>query len=329
MNVFTMGSDLLLWSSPYTSQWIFHHPIQNISKPRDKDSVLITVRDDNSKIVGIQNIKWNGKGQIVKKNIISYKLIKSYDYEFEGVDIKSSSLSLEHEIYDIIPFNTHYFKSIKKEYSRLRNLNGYEFILNDENIFSIFEKYGTTTTESTSIISSSDYKKHLSHIKSYPKITFEGIDFDDDNLSFEQMDAMDSVMEEAREDWSTDIRSYFYENGYLKQNDIRLSETKKGESFISIFYKYSDRKLDMPINIFTNCHVSNLIYNEVFDEIIDYELDIIEKSSKEITILKSASVQAHNGIMKWKYYYDNDRLIKMIVNNLLDGSSKEYTINYK
>ena len=329
-NVFNLGYDLWLWESPYSLSWNFHHPEQNIDKPDDTDSIVIVVKNDNSKIVGLQNIKWNDKGQTIYKNTIAYKYVKVYDFEIEGVII-TQSLVLEHEIVEITPENEkNLFKTIKREHSQIRDLKNIEFSLEDDFVFSLFKNYSTNIYEVD--------RYGTGPVENNRPIEWEGVSDED----FFWINEYGEECHLPLNDLIDKIYPKFENNGNLKKLTIRKPEPetidtwpyqipRQGISEIDISYDYFADKSTVPIEINIGCCIDNLIYSGYRQEKVNYHFDSIGDLSIFIPGPKSSSVLLYDdNILVWKYNYNEEnRLCKMTLNDTLENVLYNFTIEYR
>lgn len=331
-NVFSLGNDLWLWKSPYSLNWIFHHPEQNIDKPDDTDSIEIVVKNDNSKIVGHQNIRWNAEGQIIYKNTIAYKYVKVYDYKYEGITI-TQSLVLEHEIVEITPGDeNNLFKTIKREFSQIRDLKDIEFSLMDDLTFSLFEGY------SNNIYEPSFYKKDSNGPLENNRLLEWELDDDDDGTWINEYGEMRSL---PSRELIERIEPKFKNNGNLKEVLISTPEppyeggpysgARQGISQIDVSYGYFAGKSKIPIELNIGCHIDNFIYSEYYQEKINYHFDSIGELSIYIPGPKSSTVLLQDdNLLVWKYKYSEDgKLSKMILTDTFENKSYNFTVEYK
>lgn len=330
-DVFNLGDDLWLWNSPYCHNWIFHHPLQNISKPDGNESLIISVRNEESKIVGIQNIKWDNCGQLIYKNQASYKRKKKYDYKREGVYI-SNSLILEHEIIEIIPDeNDENFKSVIRKFSHIPIYRGeMELSLDTDDLYLAFDNYDVNVYRPR--YSSDSFRRSLENNR---PIEWNLDDEDDGNWINEYGDICSLPATELIES----IEPFYNKEGRLIRIMIRVPEppyegpyshVRTGISEINILYGYFAQKSKILTELNIGCHVDNLIYSEYFQEKVTFNFDTIGDLSVFIPGPKSSTVVLRDdNILVWKYYYnDNDRLCKMTLNDTINNIYRVFTVEY-
>ena len=319
-DVFCLGSDLWLWKSPYCFNWIFHHPMQNIPKPEDRESILIIVKNDDSKVVGIQNIKWNERGQIIYKNRISYRNTRDYNFKSEGVSIKNLG-TVEHEIIEIINSDDDdSFIRIERKYSQIRDIDFKDLLLDNDDIYCYFEKYNTNVYKYEYL-----YKNIKGQLENYRPI----------ELELEDEIYIDDINEKAIEK----IETTFRENGIVKRVNIvtpqapyrgPYSDIRKGISSIDISYGYFSDKSCIPSTLSIWCTIDNLIYSYTFQEKVNFTFFTLH----DYLFLKmgpdTSTVVLFDGhILVWKYYYKhNGRLDKMELIDVDNNSKEIFTIEY-
>jgi len=347
VNVFNLGVDQWLWKSPYCLNWIFHHPGQNIPKPNDNDSLIIVVKNENSKVVGIQNIKWNEKGQIVNKNKITYKLIKVYDFKSGSVFI-TNNLVLEHEIIEIVPDGgDDYFKSIKREYSQIRDLKDTQISLMKDDTFSLFKDYNVNIYKPRSIrTNSKGTLENKRQIKNGPYGRYDKTGAFDDESWVDQYESpaeklIESIDPIYGRDPKTGKRSQQPSAIYIKNEVFPLSRLAEegwpqysdliqGISYINIENRYLSNQPSILNELIINCCIEDFIYSEDYRESIKYYFDPSSEEKPGSARPKSSKVKFYDGTnLIWEYGYNNqNRLCKMTLTDKRNAVSNYFIVEY-
>jgi len=324
-NVFTLGYDLWMWKSPYCIDWVFHHPKQNIDKPQDSDSVTIIVKNEKSKkVVGVKKIKWNKKEQISNINCCEYKNLNIFNYLSEGISL-SESLALEHEIIKQQFKENNLFKKIERKFSKIENFNN---SLIDDSVYSLFDNYIPNVYSNDRFLkfyrqtASGDIKNYHPHrftIKWDEDYDFHGDLIEGISTEFNKNGRIDIIKINAVEN----RKSFATEEEELA--GAMWASVKKGFSQMMIYHEYGGYKSDELCEIRSDAYLDNYAVSECWNEKINYYFDDNLNYPNP-----SSSTVEYDGkiILEWKYFYDDDKLIKMNLENKKNNSSSDFSVEY-
>jgi len=327
-NVFTLGYDLWMWKSPYCIDWVFHHPKQNIDKPQDSDSVTIIVKNEKSKkVVGVKKIKWNKKEQISDINCCEYKKLNIFNYLSEGISL-SRSLALEHEIIKQQFKENNLFKKIERKSSKIENLKNFKYSLIDDSVYSLFDNYISNVYGNDRFLEfyrqrvSGDIKNYHPHrftIKRDFDYDFHGDLIEGISTEFSKNGHIDKIIIKAVEN----IKLYNTEEEELSA--AMWASVKKGLSSIMIYHEYGGNNGDDLCEIRSDAYLDNYVVTECWDEKINYYFDdnLYYPNPSSSTVEYDGKI-----ILEWKYFYDDDKLIKMNLENKINNSSSDFSVEY-